>query len=77
MKKRLILAVALVVLLMILAGSSGSALPGTGTTPTDSSVLDGEPTAHQTDTSNSPASAIITITMYAVDDGYFSQRIWR
>ena len=58
--KMLILTVALAGLVMVLAGSSASAVSDTA--PTDSSILDNEITTNQTEASNSSAGA--TITMY-------------
>ena len=67
--KRLILLIALVVLVMILAGLSASVVSGTGTSIDDTSIPDSEVTRSITKASNSSASATITITMYAVADG--------
>jgi len=66
--KRLIVLVALVVLVMILAGSSASVVSDTGASLADSKISDNKVTTSQTEASNSSASATITITMYAVDD---------
>ena len=62
--KKLILLIALVVLVMILAGSSASAV--SDTTPIDSDIPHNEITASQTEASNSSASAAIMITMYSM-----------
>ena len=66
--KRLILLIALVVLVMILAGLPASVVSDTDVSLTDSNIPDNEITASQTETSNSSASATITITMYTVAD---------
>ena len=65
--KRLIPLIGLVVLVVILAGSSASAVPDSDTPPAPS-IPDGALLPCQTESINSPASAGITITMYAVDD---------
>ena len=64
--KRLIL---LIALLVILAGSSASAVSDTSASLTGSNIPHNEITTSQTEASNSSASATITITMYAVADG--------
>lgn len=64
--KRLIFLVALVVLVMILAGSSASVVSDSDASLGDSNILDNEITTSQTKASNSSASATITITMYGV-----------
>ena len=66
--KRLILLIALVMLVMILAGSSASAVSDTNPSLADTSIPDTEITTSQTQVGNSSASATITITMYAVAD---------
>ena len=66
--KRLILLIALVMLVMILAGSSASAVSDTNPSLADTGVPDNEITSSQTQVGNSSASATITITMYAVAD---------
>ena len=66
--KKLILLIALVVLVVILAGSSPSTVFDTGASLADSNIPDNEITTRQTEASNSSASATITITMYAVDN---------
>ena len=58
--KRLILLIALVVILPALVVS--------GASPTDSNIPDDKIITSQTEASNSPASATITITIYAVAD---------
>jgi len=65
--KRLILLVALVVLVVILAGSSPSAVSDSDTSPTYSDISNNEMTTNQTQASNSSASGTITITMYNGD----------
>jgi len=65
--KRQILLIALVVLVVILAGLP--VLVVSDTSPNDSNIPDNELTTSQTESSNSSASATITITMYAVVDG--------
>ena len=59
--RRLIFLVTLGVLVVILAGSSVSAV--SDTTPIDSDISDNEITTSETQASNSSASATITITM--------------
>ena len=66
--KRLIVSIVLVVLVMILAGSSTSAVSDTNPSLADTSIPDNEITASQTKASNSSASATITITMTGVLD---------
>jgi len=66
--KRLILLIALVMLVIMLAGSSASVVSDTGSSIADSNIPDNEITTSQTEVSNSSASAIITMTMYAVAD---------
>ena len=66
--KRLVLLIALVVLVMILAGSSTSAVPDTGAAFANSNVPDNELTNSQTEASNSSAGVRITITMTGVVD---------
>jgi hypothetical protein len=66
--KRLILLIALVVLVMIIAGLSAPVVSDTGTSLTDSNIPGNEITTSQTEAGNSSASATITITMYAVAD---------
>jgi len=66
--ERLALLIALVVLVVILAGSSASAVSDTRVSLTDSNIPDNGITTSQTEASNSSASATITITMYAVAD---------
>ena len=61
--KKLILLIAVVVLVMILEGSSTSAVSDTGAALTDSSVPNNELTNRQSQASNCSASGIITITM--------------
>jgi hypothetical protein len=51
---------------MILVGSSSSAVSDTGSSLTDSNIPDNEITTSQTEASNSSASATITITMTGV-----------
>ena len=63
--KRLIPLIALVV---ILAGLPILVVSDAGASLTDSNIPDNELTTDQTEASNSSASAIITITMYAVAD---------
>jgi hypothetical protein len=60
--KRLISAIALLELVMIVAGSPDSPLPDTGTPPTDSNVPDNE-SPLQSEASNSSPSATVTIAM--------------
>ena len=64
--KRLILLIALAVLVVILAGSSASAVSDTRVCLTESDIPDNEITTRQTEASNSSASATITITMYTM-----------
>ena len=64
--KKLILLLALVVLVMILAGLPPSAVSDTSTSLTEGNILDKEVTTSQTEASNSSASATITITMTGV-----------
>ncbi|HUW45642.1 MAG TPA: hypothetical protein VMW50_07575 [Dehalococcoidia bacterium] len=66
--KRLILLIALVMLVMILAGSSASVVSDTSASLTDNNIPHNDITTSQTEASNSSASASITITMYAVAD---------
>ena len=66
--KKLIPVIALLVLVMILAGSSASAVFDTGASLTDSNIPDNEITTSPTQATNSSASGTITITMYAVAD---------
>ena len=63
--KRLIPLIALVV---ILASLPILVVSDTGASPTDSNIPDNEITTSQTEASNSSASGVITITMYAVAD---------
>ena len=63
--KRLVLFIALIV---ILTGLSASAASDDGVSITDSNILDNEITTRQALSSNSSASATITITMYTGDD---------
>jgi Na+-transporting methylmalonyl-CoA/oxaloacetate decarboxylase gamma subunit len=67
--KRLIVFIVLVVLVMALGGLSTSASSDTGAPLSDSNTLDNEMISSQVEATNSSASATITITMYAVDDG--------
>ena len=62
--KRLILLIALVVLVVILAGSSAPVV--SDTSPIDSNIPDNETIISQTEASNSSASATITITMTGI-----------
>ena len=62
--KRLTFPIALVVLVVILAGSSASVV--SDTTTIESDIPDNEITTSQTEASNSSASATTTITTYAV-----------
>jgi hypothetical protein len=62
--KRLTFLIALVVLVVILAGSSASVV--SDTTTIESDIPDNEITSGQTEASNSSASATTTITMYTV-----------
>lgn len=66
--KRVVLLIALVVLVVILAGSSATAVPDTDFSIADSNIADDEIPTSQTEAGNSSASATIGITMYAVDD---------
>ena len=66
--KKLILLIALVVLVMILAELSASAVSDTSASLIDSNISDNEITTRQAGAGNSSVSATITITMYAVDD---------
>ena len=66
--KRLILLIALVVQVMVLAGSSASAMPDTEISLSASNIPETETSFAQTEASNSSTGATITITMYAVDD---------
>jgi len=65
--KRLILLIALVVLVMLLAGSSASAVSDSDASLGDSNIPDNEITTRRTEANNSSASARITITMYTGD----------
>jgi uncharacterized BrkB/YihY/UPF0761 family membrane protein len=65
--KRLILLIALVVLVIILAGLPASVVSDTGPSLTDSNIPNNKVTTNQTQANNSSAIATITITMYAVD----------
>ena len=67
--KRLILLIAPVMLVMIRASSSASAVSDTNPSLADSSVSDNETTGSQSEATNSTASATITITMYTGDEG--------
>jgi len=60
------LLIALVMLVMLLAGSSASAISDTSASVNDSNI--DKVATNQTQASNCSASAIITITMYAVAD---------
>jgi len=66
--KRLILLIALVVLVVILAGSSASAVPDTDSAIAGIDTIDNDATANQTEAIKSSSNATIAITMYAVDD---------
>lgn len=58
----------LIVLLVILAGLPTLVVSDTGPSPIDGNPLGNEIITSQTEASNSSASAVITITMYAVAD---------
>ena len=64
--KRLILLIALVVLVIMLAGSSASAVSDINPPLADSNIPDNEITTSQTEASNSSASGTITITMTGI-----------
>ena len=64
--KRLIPLIALVVLIVILAESSASAVSDTGYSLDGSYIPDNELATSQTEASNSSASATITITMTGI-----------
>jgi len=66
--KRLIPLIVLVVLVMILAGSSASAVSDTGTSLADSDTPDNEINASQVGASNSSVGATIVITMTGIVD---------
>jgi hypothetical protein len=66
--RRLILLVTLVVLVVLLAGSSAWAVSDSDGSPTHSDIYNNEITTNQTEGSNSLASATITIRMYTRDD---------
>lgn len=66
--RRLALLIALLVLVMIPAGSCASAVSGTSASPADSNLTHNETTVSQTEATNCSASATTTITMYAVDE---------
>ena len=66
--KRLVLLIALVMLVMILAGSSASAVSDTNASLTVNNIPNNEITTSQTEASNSSGSATITITMYTMAD---------
>ena len=63
--KRLILLATLVTILAILAASPAS---DSGASLAEGDVVEDDKTVSQTESSNSSASAGITITMYAVND---------
>jgi len=65
--KRLVLLIILAVLIAVFLGSPASEMSPTGTSLIDDDVPDSEVTPSRSGTGNSPTSAIITITMYAVD----------
>ena len=66
--KRIILLPVLVVLIAVLGSSSASAVPAKDTSPISRDVYNDEIATNQTQSSNSSASATITIIMYAVDE---------
>jgi hypothetical protein len=66
--KRLILLIALAVLVMILAGSSASAVSDNSPSLADSNIPTDEIVTRQTEASNASASATITITMTGILD---------
>ena len=66
--KRLILLIALVVLVMMLAGLPASAVPDTDASLADTGIPDNEVSSIVSKASNSSASATITITMYTAAD---------
>ena len=65
--KRLILLVALVMLVMMLAGSSAPAVSDTSDSLTENNIPRDEIATNQTKASNSSAGATITTTMYTGD----------
>ena len=66
--RRLILLIALVVLVVVLAGSPASAVPDSDTSPTRSDISDNQIATNQSAAGNSSASATITITMTGIAD---------
>jgi len=64
--KRLIFSTILVALIVILAESAASAVSENDTSPTYADMSTGEIATNQTQASNAPASATVTITICAV-----------
>jgi hypothetical protein len=65
--KSSMLLIALVILVVILAGSSASAVSDSHTSPTYGDISSNEIVTNQTQATDSSAGATITITMYTGD----------